>query len=688
MQLTPHDEPTDPLPWHNKEEQLRLAIEAADIGLWDVDIATGKVYWPERVKAMFGMSPGRNVTLDDFAQALHPEDAPRVLDAFAAAQDPLLRTVYDVEYRAIGREDGVVRWVAAKGRGVFDETGRCVRAIGTVIDITARKRAEALQRQVQERVQLLGSIERATRPLIDAADVMQVTAQLLGEHLGATRCAYTDVEPAGDQFTILGHWSEAGVPPCVGVYPLSLFGARAIAHLRRGHSVVVNDVDQESSEDSAVALCNAMGIKALVCAALVKGGRLVAMMAVQQASPRQWSEAELRIISDVVERCWTHIERVRDAAMLREQDRRKDEFLVTLAHELRNPIAPMLYAVALMKRDRDPERQARRVEVIERQANHMVRLVDDLLDVSRISRGLIELKREVVDLAPLLTQALEAAAPLVESAGHHLSVQLPAQQAPVHADPTRLVQVLTNLLNNACKYTPDGGDIRLAAWVERDRVVIELSDNGMGIPPQDQKRLFQLFTQLSHTGQKAHGGLGIGLSLVRSLVEMHGGTVGVRSEGLGRGSTFQVELPLAVGDGAVQEPSTATQSAQPGRVLVVEDNSDGLATLVELITARGHTVQGAADGLQALRLVEHWKPQLVLLDIGMPVMDGYAVAQRLRADQSLAGVRIIALTGWGTRQDREKTASAGFDDHITKPVDPERLLALIDGWMGSEATVR
>ena len=688
MTLPHHTNPSDPLSWQNKEEQLRLAVEAAEIGLWDVDTATGKVYWPERVKAMFGMSPECDVTLDDFTQALHPDDAPRVLHAFAAAQDPQLRTVYDVEYRTIGREDGIVRWVAAKGRGLFDDEGRCVRAIGTVIDITARKRAEALQLQVQQRVRLLGRIERATRPLVQAADVMQVTAKLLGEHLGATRCAYTDVEPSGDQFTILGEWSEPGVSSCVGVYPLSLFGAQAIANLRRGHPVVVRDVDQEISEGSSAQLCSTMGIKAFVCASLVKGGRLVAMMAVHQAVPRDWSEEELRIIGDVVERCWTHIERVRDAAMLRDQDRRKDEFLVTLAHELRNPIAPMLYAVALMKRDLDPTRQARRVEVIERQAKHMVRLVDDLLDVSRISRGLIELKREVVDVAPLLTQALEAAAPMLEAAGHHLSVQLPAGPAPVHADPTRLVQVVTNLLNNASKYTPDGGDIRLGAWVNGDQVVIELTDNGMGIPPEDQARLFQLFTQLGHTGQKAHGGLGIGLSLVRSLVEMHGGTVGVSSEGLGRGSTFRVELPLAAAATSAETAPGGLAQAQRGRVLVVEDNPDGLATLVELIAARGHAVQGAADGPQALRLVERWKPQLVLLDIGMPLMDGYAVARRLRADPSCSEVRIVALTGWGTQQDREKTAAAGFDDHITKPVDPDRLLSLIDGWMESAATAR
>ena len=664
-----------------REEQLRLAIEAAEVGLWDVDVGTGTLYWPARVKAMFGISADAEATLYDFADGLHPEDAAAVHRAFADAQDPMLRTVYDVEYRTVGKEDGLVRWVAAKGRGIFDDAGRCVRAIGTAIDITRRKQAEAQQRATQERLQVLDRIEHATRPLVDATEVMQVTARLLGEHLRATRCAYADVEPDNDRFTIRSDWSQPGVPSSAGLYSLDLFGPQAASDMRSGRHLVVNDVDRELGDDNGGRMFNAIGIKAIVCAGLVKGGRLVAMMAVHQAQPRAWSNEDLRIIIDVVERCWAHIERVRYSAMLREQDRRKDEFLVTLAHELRNPIAPMLYAVALMKREPDQARQGRRIDVIERQAGHLVRLVDDLLDVSRINRGLVELKREVVDIAPLLTQAVEAATPALEGARHRVGVQLPHMPAPVYADPARLVQVVTNLLNNAAKYTPDGGDIRLSAWVERSKVVVELSDNGMGIPLEDQSRLFELFTQLPHTGRKAHGGLGIGLSLVKSLVEMHGGTVSVQSAGLDEGSTFWVELPLMAQAAAPDTPPPATHAATRCRVLVVEDNPDGLLTLVELIGASGHAVRGAADGPEALRIAAGWTPELVLLDLGMPGMDGYEVAARLRGDLGLSGTRIVALTGWGTAQDRARTRAAGFDAHLTKPVVPERLLQLIDEWM-------
>jgi signal transduction histidine kinase/CheY-like chemotaxis protein len=472
------------------------------------------------------------------------------------------------------------------------------------------------------------------------------------------------------------------------VYSLDLFGPQATSNLRNGRHLVVHDVDRELGDEGGGRMFNAIGIKALVCAGLVKGGRLVAMMAVHQAVPRQWSDDELRLITEVVDRCWAHIERVRDAAMLREQDRRKDEFLATLAHELRNPIAPMLYAIALQKREADPARQTRGRDVIERQAAHLVRLIDDLLDVSRINRGLVELKREVVDLAPLLAQAIEAATPGLERARHRLSVQLPGTPAPVDADPARLVQVVTNLLNNAAKYTPDGGDIRLSAWVQGAQVVIELVDNGLGIPPEDQGRLFQLFTQLPHTGRKAHGGLGIGLSLVKSLVEMHGGKVAVQSAGLDEGSTFRVELPLAVPTAVPDTLAQAPGAAGRGRVLVVEDNPDGLLTLLELIEAEGHAVRGAASGAEALRIAAEWTPDVVLLDLGLPLMDGYEVAARLRGDLGLVRTSIVALTGWGAQRDREKTAAAGFDAHLAKPVAPERLLRLLEQWIGAATSLQ
>ena len=664
-----------------KEEQLRLAIDAADVGLWDVDVRTGTLFWPARVKAMFGISPSAAATLEDYVSGLHPEDRDAVVQAFADAQNPSLRTAYDVEYRTIGKEDGVIRWVAAKGRGLFNADGVCTRAIGTATDITARKQASALETTVQDRLRLLDGIERATRPLIDPTEVMQVTAQLLGEHLGATRCAYADVDPDNDRFTIRSDWSQPGVPSSAGVYSLDLFGSQATSNLRNGRHLVVHDVDRELGDGDGGRMFNAIGIKAIVCAGLVKQGRLVAMMAVHQAAPRHWNSDDLRVIAEVVDRCWAHIERVRDAAALREQDRRKDEFLATLAHELRNPLAPMLYSLSLLKQAPDAAQTARAYDVIERQATQLARLIDDLLDVSRINRGIVELKREVVDIGPLLAQAIESATPALERARHRVSVAPLPAPAFVDVDRTRIVQVLTNLLNNAAKYTPDGGEIGLSAWLTDDQVIVEVTDTGFGVPLEDQGRIFQLFTQLAHTGKKTHGGLGIGLSLVKRLLEMHGGDVAVRSEGIDRGSTFTIALPLVLAPTAVDVATPTISAPHPGRVLVVEDNPDGLSTLLELIGADGHEVRGSTDGPAALEIAAQWTPTVVLLDLGLPQMDGYEVAKRMRGDLALQDTHIAALTGWGTQRDREQTAAAGFDAHLAKPVDPDHLLGLLHKWI-------
>ena len=721
------------------EALLNLAVEVADIGLWDLDLVTDRLEFSPCMRRMFGLTPHEPITRERFRAMLHPDDRERVMQAVASAQDSHRRPAYEVEYRVVSASAGDVRWVAAKGRGVFDAAGRCVRLLGAALDITQRRHAQEQQHQTSERLALLDLIGLATRTVTDAAQVMQLTARILGEHLGATRCAYADVEPDNDRFTIRADWSLPGVASSAGTYSLDLFGPQATFKLRRGQHLIVNDVDRELGDEGGGRMFNAIGIKAIICAGLVKGGKLVAMMAVHQATPREWSEHDVRVVGEVVDRCWAHIERVRTSAMLLEQDRRKDEFLATLAHELRNPLAPLMYATTILQKVDDAVRRDRALAVIERQTGQLARLIDDLLDVSRINRGLVELKRQPNPIAPLLHQALEASKPALDAAGHRVSVSVPDETAVADVDPARIVQAVTNLLNNAAKYTPDGGQVRLSAWVEGDRIVVEVADNGIGIPLQDQSKVFQLFTQLAHAGMRSQGGLGIGLSLVKRLVELHGGQVSVHSDGLDEGSTFRIELARMPAPTHAESPNAvhavdivhavhAAQAAQPAhhgktaqtaqtsqttqiahtapishsaqahapgslstgtasavRILVVEDNKDGLATLLELLTAHGHDARGASTGPQALRLVRSWRPDIVLLDLGLPLMDGYEVAMRLRQDTGLIGVRLIALTGWGAQRDRERTAQAGFDAHLTKPVAPARLLAAIGEWMSSTA---
>jgi PAS domain S-box-containing protein len=613
-----------------------------------------------------------------WGEAVHPDDRAEVVRHWQAAV--ATGDVFLLHYR-LRRQDGEYREVLAQGAPVLAD-GAVREWVGTCVDVTAERRAQAALRASEERLRFLDRIGLATRTLTDATEIMAVTARMLGEHLGATRCAYADVEPDNDRFTIRSDWSRPGVPSSVGVYSLDLFGPQATSNLRRGRPLVVNDVDRELGDDGGARMFNAIGIKAIVCAGLVKEGLLVAMMAVHQSQPRRWTPLELSVVAEVVERSWAHIERARTDAKLREQDRHKDEFLATLAHELRNPLAPIKYAIALLRLATDPARQAHAHNVIDRQTTHMARLIDDLLDVSRISRGLITLQRERVPLRRLMLEALETARPAIEAARHGLTLQLPDEDVLLDADPARVVQVIGNLLNNAAKYTPDGGEIRLAGWPAGARAVVEVVDNGVGVPPQQQGRLFQMFTQLHHSAGRAQGGLGIGLSLVKKLVEMHGGSVRMASAGLDEGSTFTLELPLAQAAAPQprqpEAPAEASLPATAPRVLVVEDNPDGLEMLVSLLQALGHRVSWAPDGPEALRQAQALRPQLVLLDLGLPGMDGYEVARRLRADPVLCRAAIVAVTGWGAESDRRRTAEAGFDAHLTKPVEPDALRTVVE----------
>ena len=606
---------------------------------------------------------------DSWLDAVHPEDRPRVAHAWKSGVAQADRV--EMAYR-LRRSDGAWRHVTAHGAALV-EGGEVREWVGVCVDVTASLQAEAALKQSEERFRFLDRLGQATRSVTDANHVMEITNQLLGEYLGATRCAYADVDADGNRFAIRSDWTLAGVASSVGAYSLEEFGVRATGKLRRGETLVVRDVDAELGEAGGARMFNAVGIQAVICAGLVKDGRLVAMMALHQSQPRDWTAREVALVQDVVERCWAHIERARDSAMLREQDRRKDEFLATLAHELRNPLAPIKYAVSMMRLAPEPQAQTRAQEVIDRQVSQMSRLIDDLLDLSRINRGQIQLQREPVRLRPLLERAVETARPAIEASRHELALDVPDADLLLLADPARIVQVVGNLLNNAAKYTPDGGRIAVTARREGGMAVLDIVDNGIGIPPDQQDKLFQMFSQVDHTSVRGKGGLGIGLALVRTLVQMHGGSVRILSDGQDEGTRVTVELPLADpvpqgGPGA----APAAQSSPDGsgrRVLVVEDNRDGLETLLALLDMLGYEVAGAADGREALEQARRFRPHIILLDLGLPVMDGLEVARALREDDSFADVYIAALTGWGAEADRRRTAEAGFDAHLTKPVE-------------------
>ena len=360
-------------------------------------------------------------------------------------------------------------------------------------------------------------------------------------------------------------------------------------------------------------------------------------------------------------------------AALQEADRRKDEFLAILAHELRNPLAPIRTAVQLLrKRDLAETQNMRAREVIERQVQHLVCLIDDLLDVSRITRGMITLQRERVLIDAVVARAVETARPLIDARKHELALELPEELLSVEGDPTRLVQIIGNILHNAAKFMEPGGRIVLSVSREDSYAVISVRDFGLGIQADLVSKIFDLFSQVHQKSETAHGGLGIGLALVRRLVEMHGGVVTANSEGLGKGTELVVRLPvIGVQSTVVALPTTDSKrppQVSPRRILVADDNSDAVEALALQLRLAGHEVRSANDGLEALEVAETFAPQVVLLDLGMPRMDGYEAAREIRRKWWGKSATLVALTGWGGQQDRQKTTDAGFDAHLVKPV--------------------
>jgi PAS domain S-box-containing protein len=365
---------------------------------------------------------------------------------------------------------------------------------------------------------------------------------------------------------------------------------------------------------------------------------------------------------------------------LAEADQKKHEFLATLAHELRNPLAPLGNMIEVLKRtDGDAKARNRAVSTMERQLRHMVRLVDDLLDLNRITHDRLELRKDVVDLGSVLEQAVEGARPLAEAAGQTMTVAPPREPIRLSADAVRLGQVFGNLLNNACKYTDQGGSIAVRVERDGDEGVVTVSDTGAGIPADRLHGIFDMFMQVEAARDRSQGGLGIGLTLVRRLVEMHGGSVSAHSAGAGQGSQFVVRLPIAIeAPAAVASPPAARAAAGRRRMLVVDDNRDAAVSLAMLLELDGHSVVTAYDGSSALIAAETHRPDVALLDIGLPVMDGAEVCRRIRQEPWGRGMTLIALTGWGQAEDRTRTRDAGFDGHLVKPVNYADLIALLE----------
>jgi signal transduction histidine kinase len=438
----------------------------------------------------------------------------------------------------------------------------------------------------------------------------------------------------------------------------------------------------ELAEAGEAAFERRLGFRAFAGFPLLADGELVGTLAFAARDKNELAQYEIELLETICRYVTAAYERLRFIRRLRDTDRRKDEFLATLAHELRNPLAPIRNALEIMRvdgRDHSAVQQAART-MIERQLEQMVRLVDDLLDVSRITRGRLELRKERVDLAQAIRGALETSRPLIEAAHHELVVDLPSTPVYLDADPVRIAQVFANLLNNAARYTDRGGRILVSARRSGAHVAVKVADTGMGVPAEALPKLFEMFAQVDQTREPSKTGLGLGLTIVKRLVELHGGTVTLHSDGPGRGTEVTVRLPTVLAANAARAPA-AEQSARgrpvAHRILVADDNRDAAESTGMLLRLMGNEVRTVYDGVEAVEQAAAFRPDLILLDIGMPKLNGYEAAKLIREQEWSAGTMLVAVTGWGQEEDKRRTSEAGFDCHFTKPLDPAALHKLV-----------
>jgi len=619
------------------ERLLKHSQVAAQVGSWEVTFdenfteVPGSYFWSSETYRIFGLDPTTPINLPLFYSRVHPDERAAMQ---ARARPNFTRgELYQGEYRIV-RPDGSVRtlhsWLD------FDRgSDGMIHVFGTCQDITDRKRAEMEILRAREQLQL----------------VVDTTSAFIARYDRDRRLVWANERYAARHGKRLD----------------DLVGSRLVDLVGEAAFRVIEPVSTRALAGESV--------QVELEVPYAWGAQWVHMAAAPTLDAAGVPDGCVAVLTDVTEGRRLEEERERALNDLREVDRRKDEFLAMLSHELRNPLGPILNAVEVLDQlesgDQDLGAQFR--QIIAQQAKHMKRLLDDLLDVSRVNQGKIQLQKQRIDLTVLLRQAMEVNGPMMAEKRHQLSMTLVPEPIEMEGDPTRLLQVFNNLLHNAAKYTDPGGHIAIVAAVEKEdgQVVVTIRDDGIGMPPDLLARAFDLFVQGTRSLDRSQGGLGIGLTLVQTLVRMHGGSVRAFSEGAGCGSQLVVRLPLAPprqAQPASPPPVARVGAGAPLRVLVVDDSVDAAKTLGHLLKLAGHEVSLAHDGPAALAAAAAALPDLVLLDIGLPGMDGYAVAQRLRA-AGHAGTTLVALTGYGREDDLRRSAEAGFDHHLVKPID-------------------
>jgi PAS domain S-box-containing protein len=619
---------------HEREEDLNRAQSVGHIGSWRLDVRCNELIWSAENHRIFGIAEGAALTYETFLGCVHPEDRGPVDQAWQAG---LRGEPYDIQHRLL--VDGEVKWVRERAELEFDAEGNLLGGFGITQDITDIKTAEQALRDSEARLQLATEIGRSGTWdwNVHSGEVIWSRGhyEILGYRVG-------EVEPGYQAWVERVHRDDR---------------ARVESEIQRSMRERVDYVVEFRVvwPDTSIRWMSARGRYEYDPDGACR--RMIGVM----ADITTFKQAELA---------------------LREADQRKDEFLAMLAHELRNPLAPIRNAAHVLGRlDLAEPRLRWAQDIIERQVSHLAHLVDELLDVSRIVQGKIVLKKTRIELPDLIRQACESVQPIMSAKGHHFNVQMPVTPVLLEGDLVRLVQILQNLLNNAAKYTPDCGCIELLGHLLESEIEIEVRDNGMGITADLLPVVFDLFRQGNRTLDRSQGGLGIGLTLVRQLVRLHGGQVSASSRGPGQGASFIVRLPLA----AAAEPALVVLDAGRGealpgrslRVLVVEDDPVVAESMVVFLELEGYRVRSAAAAEAALELIDEFQPQVALIDIGLPGQDGYALAARIRQRADCANLILLAVSGYGHAEAVQRSQQAGFDQHLVKPVEPDRLCALL-----------
>ncbi len=663
------------------EERLRIAQQAGGIGSFEVLPASGDFLPSEQFCRLWGMPVAPRYRISEFLALLHPEDR-RSLDP-GGQESPWRGTGY-TEYRILRPDTGEVRWIARHGELVTDTGSDAPRYVGVVYDITQRKRTEQNLRFLAEASAALTMLAEPQQKMDRLAALAVVgfadwCAVDIREADGAIRrialaCAERDA-----------HEPEQHFARCFPQAPYRHGGPWNV--MRSGQAELIRQMDDgllPALVDGAErrAAMQELGFKSYLAVPLaVQGKTLGAITFVSARSARWYNADDLALAEDLGRRAAVALENANLYRGLQEADRGKDIFLATLSHELRNPLAAITNGINVIRLGADDREKVRRSTLLmERQASQLRRLVDDLMDISRITTGKLELRRQHASLVEILENAIEASRHFVEAEAHTLSVRCPDEPLEICADPTRLSQVFSNLISNAAKYMDRGGTIDITVECEPSQFVVRVADTGIGIAPERLKSIFVMFEQESHPLDRSKGGLGIGLSLVEGLVRLHGGSVSAASAGPGKGSEFTIRLPREAPGAIVAASGEApairvADSRRPGilKVLVVDDNVDAAIMLAEALRLLGNQVETVHDGVAAVTVVEGMKPDIVLLDIGLPGMDGYEVARTIKSRAQTRATVLIALTGWGQDKDRQRAAEAGFDEHWVKPVQLEQL---------------